>query len=56
MSHTATRVAIAAVVGIPAANLAMQRRIYFMVRQSSSNETTAQVRISVVQPADPTEN
>lgn len=44
VSFTATRVAIATVVGIPASNLAIQRRIYFMVRKSSSNETTAQVR------------
>ena len=44
--HAATRVAIATVVGIPASMLVIQRRLYFMVRRSSSNETTAQVRSS----------
>jgi pheromone a factor receptor len=39
-----TRIAIATVVGIPASALALQRRMYFMVRQSSSNETIAQKR------------
>ncbi|KAF9791972.1 GPCR fungal pheromone mating factor [Thelephora terrestris] len=39
-----TRIAIAAVVGIPASMLAIQRRIYYMVRTSSSNETVNQRR------------
>jgi len=39
----ATRVTIATAVGIPASMLALQRRIYFMVRRSATNQTTAQV-------------
>ena len=42
--HVATRIAIATTVGIPASMLVIQRRIYFLVRRSSTNQTTALVR------------
>jgi len=41
--HVATRVAIATAVGIPASMLVIQRRLYFIVRRSATNETSAQV-------------
>ncbi|KAF9647218.1 fungal pheromone STE3G-protein-coupled receptor [Thelephora ganbajun] len=39
-----TRIAIATTIGIPASMLVIQRRTYFMVRQSATNEKTAQKR------------
>ena len=41
--HVATRIAIATTIGIPASMLVIQRRMYFIVRHSAMNETTALV-------------
>ena len=43
--HVAKRVAIATTVGIPASMLVIQRRIFFMVKRSSMNETATQVNV-----------